>query len=84
MKRICIAIVALLSVSSAAFAQYASYPAQTSRRAAIAHAASGRMWTNPADSYVGNANSCGMELSRPVWGPNGGLAGYACYRNSNG
>jgi 8-oxo-dGTP pyrophosphatase MutT (NUDIX family) len=37
-----------------------------------------------ATRYVLNANNCGPELSRPVWGPYGELLGYACYMNSNG
>ena len=33
--------------------------------------------------YVRNANNCGPDLSRAVFGPNGAILGYACYRNPN-
>ncbi len=79
MSRMFIAVLALLSVSSAAFAQSAP-----TLRQEIADAAARSMSLHPADNYVRNANRCGMELSRAVWGQNGTLLGYACYRNSNG
>lgn len=79
----CIAVLGLLSVSSAALAQSATYSAPPTSQD-IADAAARTLSLHPADKYVRNANSCGMELSRAVWGPNGTLLGYACFRNSNG
>ncbi len=80
MSRMWIAVLALLSVSSAALAQSAIYSAPITRRA-IARADARTMSLHPPDGYVGNANNCGMELSRPVWGPNETPLGYACFRD---
>ncbi len=81
MNRTLIAIVALLSLSSAALA-YGGVPTPTSRQE-IARADAATMHHDPADRYARNANNCGMELSRTVLAPNGALLGYACYSNSN-
>ncbi|HEY1944932.1 MAG TPA: hypothetical protein VGH40_22690 [Roseiarcus sp.] len=83
MKRMIIAGFALLSISSAAFAQTAPYSRSIAHQQ-IAQAAASTMSLHPSDHYVRNANNCGMELSRAVWGPNGTLLGYGCYRDSNG
>ncbi len=80
MNRTCIAIVALLSLTSAALAQGET---QVSRQE-IARAAEASMSHDPASHYVRNANNCGADMSRAVWGPNEVLLGYACYSNSNG
>jgi hypothetical protein len=80
MTRTLIAIVALLSLSSAALA-YGGPP--TVSRQEIARAEAATMHHDPADRYVRNANNCGMELSRAVSGPSGAPLGYACYSNSN-
>lgn len=80
MNRTLIAIVALLSLSSAALAYGGAAPAS---RQEIARAGEATMHHDPADYYVRNANNCGMELSRAVLGPNGAPLGYACYSNSN-
>ena len=82
MKRTCVAIVTLLSLSSAALAQGASNAVPVSRQE-IARAASASMSLYPASHYVRNANNCGMEMSRAVWSPNQVLLGYACYSNPN-
>ncbi|MBV8662912.1 MAG: hypothetical protein JO107_07400 [Hyphomicrobiales bacterium] len=86
MSRLCIAALALLSVSSAALAQYAPDPAYpwTITPQAIAFPESRSMSFNPDERYVRNPNTCGMELSQAVWGLNGTLLGYVCYRNPNG
>lgn len=81
MNRTCLAIVALLSLSSAALAYGGATPVS---RQEIARAAEATMSHDPASHYVRNANNCGVEMSRAVWGPNGALLGYACYSNSNG
>lgn len=81
MKNIGIAAIALLSFSSAALAQQASSaPVSLAEVAAADTEAS----TQYADHYVYNANECGMELSRAVWGKNGAILGYACFNNPNG
>jgi hypothetical protein len=81
MNRISIAAIALLSVSSAAWAQQAnSAPASLDEIARADTEAS----TQYADRYVYNANECGMEMSRAVWGKNGAILGYACFNNPNG
>jgi hypothetical protein len=81
MNRTCVAIVALLALSPAAFAQ-GHTPDPVSRQA-IARAAGARMSLYPASRYVRRANNCGMQMSRPVWGRHGVLLGYACYSDSN-
>ncbi len=80
MNRTLIAIVALLSLSSAALA-YGGAP--TVSRQEIARVDAATMHHDPADRYARNANNCGMELSRAILSPNGALLGYACYSNSN-
>ncbi len=82
MNRTCLAIVALLSLSSAALA-YNGAPNPVSRQE-IARVAEASMSRNLASHYVRNANNCGGEMSRAVWGQSGTLLGYACYSNSNG
>ena len=82
MNRTCVAIVTLLALSPAALGQGRT-PNRVSRQA-IARAAGATMSLYPASHYVRNANNCGMEMSRPVWGRNHVLLGYACYSNSNG
>jgi hypothetical protein len=81
MNRTIVAIVTLLSLSSAALADGAT-PNWGSRQD-IARAAEASMSHDPADLYVRNANNCGSEMARAVWGPSEVLLGYACYRNSN-
>ena len=71
MTRTLIAIVALLSLSSAALA-YGGAPTPVSRQE-VARADAASMHHDPADHYARNANNCGMEMSRAVWGPNGAL-----------
>ncbi len=83
MNRMCIAVFAVMSVSSAALAQSAVNPPQVSH-GEIERAAAMSMSLYPADHYVRNANNCGPEMARAVWGPNGALLGYACYSNPNG
>jgi hypothetical protein len=83
MNRIFVAVFAVMSVSSAAFAQSAINPPPISH-AEIERAAAASMSLYPADHYVRNANNCGPEMARAVWGPNGTLLGYACYSNPNG
>ena len=81
MKRVSIAAFTLLLVSSASFAQTAVQPPISHR--AIQRAALRKSYLHPADRYVRNANNCGGELSRVVWGRNGSILGYGCYRDSN-
>ena len=83
MKRMCIPAFALMSVSSAAFAESAGNPSPISH-AEVDRAAAATMSLYPADHYVRNANNCGPEVARAVWGSNGALLGYACYSNPNG
>jgi hypothetical protein len=82
MKRISVTILTLLSLSSAALAQGWSNTDPVSQQD-IARADRVSMHHDPSSHYVRNANDCGMELSRAVWGPNEVLLGYACYSNSN-
>jgi hypothetical protein len=82
MKRTCVAIVALTSLSGAAMAQ--SAPPYPVSRQEIARAAEVSPSLNPANRYVRNANNCGPDLVRAVWGWHGELLGYACYNNPNG
>ncbi len=82
MKRTCVAICALVSLYSEAMAQ--NWPPYPVSRQGIAWADRPSSSLNPADRYVRNANNCGQELVRAVWGRYGELLGYACYRNSNG
>lgn len=82
MKRTCFAICALMSLSGTAIAQ--SWPPYPVSREEIAIADGTWSSLNPADRYVRNANNCGQELVRAVWGRYGELLGYACYRNPNG
>jgi hypothetical protein len=82
MKRTCVAILALLSLSSAALAQGWTNAAPVSRQA-FAQAVQTALSHDPTGRYVRNANNCGMELQEPIWGPNDVLLGYSCYRNSN-
>jgi hypothetical protein len=79
MKRICIGLVVLLSASYAALAQ--SGAAQAGFRD-IARYDNEAATLYPM-RYVRNANNCGPDLSRAVFGPNGAILGYACYRNPN-
>jgi hypothetical protein len=83
MKSSCFAVVALLSLSSAAWAQSSVSPGSVSRED-IARAASMSMSLYPASHYARNANNCAPEQSRAVWGRNQVLLGYACYTNPNG
>ncbi len=81
MKNTGIAAIVLLSVSSGALAQQASSaPASLDELARADTEAS----TAYADRYVYNANECGMELSRAIWGKNGAILGYACFNDPNG
>ena len=82
MKRTCIAIATLLSLSSAAFAQGWNSPAPVSRHH-IARAANRSMSLFPADRYVRHANNCGGETARAVWSRHNALLGYACYSDPN-
>ena len=81
MKRICIGLVVLLSASSAVLAEGDAAYAQASFRD-IARYDTESMTLYPM-RYVRNANNCGPDLSRAVFGPNGVVLGYACYRNPN-
>lgn len=81
MKRLYIAAIALLPVSAAALAQDAAN-AQVSLEE-IARADTEAVTQYPS-RYVYNANQCGMELSRAIWGKNGAIIGYACFSNPNG
>jgi hypothetical protein len=83
MKYSCVAIVALLSLSSAAWAETGTNPPPASRQA-IAQADALGMSNNPATGYRRNANNCAPDLARAVWGPREALLGYACYDNPNG
>ncbi len=78
----CIAIFAVMSVSSAALAQDATNPPINYQ--AIQRATAGSMSLYPADRYVRSANDCAPEMARAVWGHNGTLLGYACYSDPNG
>ena len=81
MKRIPIGLFVLLSASAAALAQYPAPYGQASFRD-IARYDNEKSTLYP-DRYVRNANNCGPELSRAVFGPRGEILGYACYRNPN-
>lgn len=83
MKQTCVAIVALLSFSSATWASAVQSRPPVSR-AEIERAATASMSLNPADRYVRNANSCQGEQARAVWSRDDVLLGYGCYNNSNG
>ncbi|HEY1941764.1 MAG TPA: hypothetical protein VGH40_06535 [Roseiarcus sp.] len=82
MNSTCVAIVSLLALSAAALGQ--ERPPNRVSRHVIARAAGATMSLYPANHYVRNANNCGMETSRPVWGRHHVLLGYACYSNPNG
>jgi hypothetical protein len=82
MNRTTIAIVTLLSLSSAALA-YGATPNPASRQE-IARAGDAVMSLYPASRYIRNANNCGADKARAAWGPNEILLGYGCYSNSNG
>jgi hypothetical protein len=79
MKCSAVAIVALASLSSTAWAQSAT----SSWRQEIERADEATMPHDMARGYVRNANSCAPDLARAVWGPKQVLLGYACYENSN-
>jgi hypothetical protein len=79
MKYVAISAIALLSLSSAAWAQ----SAPTSPPPSLAPAQTS-MSLQPGDRFVRNANECAGEDSRAAWGRNGALIGYSCYENPNG
>ncbi len=81
MKRICIGLVVLISASSAALAQGDGAHARPSFRDIARY--DNEVSTLYPMRYVRNANNCGPDLSRAVFGPNGVILGYACYRNPN-
>ena len=80
MNRNCVAIVSFLSLSPA-LADGGPNPVSLEE---IARADEASMHHDPASRYVRNANNCGVEMARAVWGPNQAFLGYACYSNSNG
>ncbi|HEY1944930.1 MAG TPA: hypothetical protein VGH40_22680 [Roseiarcus sp.] len=82
MKSSCVALCALMLLSGAAMAQGWSPYLVSRQDIAWADRASPSLY--PADRYVRNANNCGSELVRAVWGRYGELLGYACYSNPNG
>jgi hypothetical protein len=83
MKHATVAVVALVSLSSAACTQTGSAQTGTdSWRAEIESADSGE--SPAATDYVRNANDCAPTQSRAVWGPHQVFLGYACYTNPNG
>jgi hypothetical protein len=81
MKQVYLAAIALLTVTSAALAQDTASAQVSLDDVARADTEAS---TQYADRYVFNANACGMELSRAVWGKNAAILGYACFNNPNG
>ncbi len=81
MKWISISLFFLLSASSAALAQSPAPHGPPAFRD-IARYDNEKSTLYP-DRYVRNANNCAPELSRAIFGPNGAILGYACYRNPN-
>ena len=79
MKYSVVAIVALVSFSSAAWARTETGSWQPSR-AEIAQAA---MSHNPTTYFRRNANNCAPFEARAVWSQQQALLGYACYDNPN-
>lgn len=82
MKYSIAAVVALMSLSSAAWARTEVGSWQPNREE-IAQAANATMSHDPATLYVRNANSCAGDQARAVWGSQQVLLGYACYDNPN-
>ena len=83
MKYSVVAIFALVSFSSAAWARTEAGSWQPSR-AEIARADAVTMSINNlAIGYVRNANNCPPFQARAVWSQQQVLLGYACYDNPN-
>ena len=83
MKYSVVAIFALVSFSSAAWARTETGSWQPSR-AEIARADAVTMSINNlATGYVRNANNCAPFQARAIWSQQQVLLGYACYDNPN-
>jgi len=81
MKYCVLSTLALLSLSSAAWAHTAPSAPLGPEAAAPAQVA---MSLQPGDRFVRNANQCAGESARAVWSRNNSLLGYSCYENPNG
>jgi len=82
MKQLHLTLLALLCLSSAAYAQgapsLAGAAASSDNRQYSAIAPIGQ---GISDRIVQNANNCAPDRARAVWGANSTLLGYSCYRS---
>jgi hypothetical protein len=83
MKYTAVAVLALLALSSAAWAQNSAnhFPAPPPNIAPYADTFEFQQGTTRLRQ---SANDCAPDESRAVWGSQGALLGYSCYNNPNG
>ena len=81
MKRLPLTLLALLCLSSAAYAQSDARLAAAASSDNRQYSAIASIEQATSDRNIGNANDCAPDRARPVWGANSALLGYSCYRS---
>ncbi len=81
MKKLSLAMITLLALSSAAFAQGGPHLQGGLAQAKISDLIVGLGPTH-SSHLVQNSAECAPSMGDPIWGPNGQLAGFSCYESA--